>query len=92
MLKLHFKDSRRPPLWIVEKLFSIGSAPDNNLVLDDPSIDPLHANVLHENNRYLLKDNNSSNGCFVNGQRITQKEILRIISTRAASCAAVAVR
>jgi pSer/pThr/pTyr-binding forkhead associated (FHA) protein len=76
MLKLHFKDSRRPPLWIVEKLFSIGSDPDNNLILDDPSIDPLHANILQENNRYLLKDNNSSNGCFVNGQRITQKEIL----------------
>ena len=76
MLKLHFKDSRRPPLWIVEKLFSIGSASDNNLVLDDPSIDPLHAKFIQENNRYLLKDNNSRCGCFVNGQRITQKEIL----------------
>jgi pSer/pThr/pTyr-binding forkhead associated (FHA) protein len=76
MLRLHFKDSRRPPLWIVEKLFAIGSAPDNNLVIDDQSLDPVHAKLILENNRYLLKDNNSRTGCFVNGQRITQKEIL----------------
>ena len=76
MLKLHFKDNRRPPLWVVEKLFSIGSSADNHLVIDDKDIDPIHAKVIQENTRYLLKDNNSTNGCFVNGQRITQKEIL----------------
>src|SRR5690606_34720136 len=76
MLKLHFKDNRRPPLWVVEKLFSIGSAPDNHLTLTESGIDPHHANILLENHRHTRKDNNSSSGCFINGQRITQKEIL----------------
>ena len=76
MLKLHFKDNRRPPVWVVEKLFSIGSAADNHLVIDEQDIDPLHAKVIQENTRYFLKDNNSTSGCFINGQRITQKEIL----------------
>lgn len=75
MLKLHFKDNRRPPLWVVEKLFAIGSASDNHLVLEDGA-DAHHARIIQENNRYYLKDNNSSSGCFINGQRITQKEIL----------------
>lgn len=76
MLKLHFKDNRRPPIWVVEKLFSIGSAADNHLMIDDKSIDPHHAKVTQENSKYFLRDNNSGSGCFINGQRITQKEIL----------------
>ncbi|EIK46996.1 FHA domain protein [Cellvibrio sp. BR] len=35
-----------------------------------------HAKILQENNKHILKDNNSQSGCFVNGQRITQREIL----------------
>ncbi len=76
MLKLHFKDNRQPPVWVVEKLFSLGSASDNHLVVDDPEVDKHHAKILQENNKYLLKDNNSQHGCFVNGQRITLREIL----------------
>lgn len=76
MLKLHFKDNRRPPVWIVEKLFSIGSSAENHLVIGDEGVDPQHAKVIQENTKYFLKDNNSTSGCFINGQRITQKEIL----------------
>lgn len=76
MLKLHFKDQRLPPLWVVEKLYSIGSAPSNQLVLNESSVDPVHARLIRENDKFFIKDNNSSTGCFVNGQRITQKEIL----------------
>lgn len=76
MLKLHFKDNRRPPVWVVEKLFSIGRAADNHLIIDEDGVDPLHAKVIQENTKYFLKDNNSTSGCFINGQRITQKEIL----------------
>lgn len=76
MLKFHFKDNRHPPLWVVEKLFSIGREADNHLVIDEKGIDPHHAKVVQENNKYFLRDNNSASGCFINGQRITQKEIL----------------
>jgi pSer/pThr/pTyr-binding forkhead associated (FHA) protein len=76
MLKLHFKDNRQPPIWVVEKLFALGSSSDNHLVINDPAVDSYHAKIQQENNKYYLKDNNSQSGCFVNGQRITQREIL----------------
>jgi pSer/pThr/pTyr-binding forkhead associated (FHA) protein len=76
MLKLHFKDNRQPPVWVVEKLFALGSGGDNHLVVNDPGVERHHAKILQENNKYYLKDNNSQSGCFVNGQRITQREIL----------------
>ena len=76
MLKLHLKDNQQPPLWVVEKRFHMGSSAENHLVLTEPGIDPIHAKLVQENNKYFLKDNNSSTGSFVNGQRITHKEIL----------------
>lgn len=76
MLKLHFKDNRQPAVWVTEKLYCIGSATDNQLIIRDQSVDPLHAKLFIEDNKYVLKDNNSSSGCFINGQRVTQKEIL----------------
>lgn len=76
MLKLHFKDNRQSACWVTEKLYCIGSASDNQLVINDPSIDSLHAKIFAEDEKYVLKDNNSASGCFINGQRITQKEIL----------------
>ncbi|WP_347330892.1 FHA domain-containing protein [Marinimicrobium locisalis] len=76
MLKLQFKDQRQPAFWVVEKLYSIGSDADNNLVLSDEGIAPLQARLIATAEKIFLKDNNSESGCFVNGQRITQKEIL----------------
>lgn len=76
MLKLHFKDNRQPAVWVTEKLYCIGSASDNQLVIQDQSVDALHAKLFVEDDKYVLKDNNSSSGCFINGQRVTQKEIL----------------
>lgn len=76
MLKLHFKDNRQPAFWVTEKLYCIGSAADNQLIINDASVDPLHAKLIVEDEKFLLKDNNSSSGCFINGQRITQKEIV----------------
>ena len=77
MLKLHFKDNSQPSFWVTDKLYAIGSASDNQLViLNDEMVDKLHAKLIAEDNKFLLKDNNSSHGCFINGQRITQKEIL----------------
>jgi pSer/pThr/pTyr-binding forkhead associated (FHA) protein len=76
MLKLHFKDNRRAPVWVVEKIFCIGREADNHLVIPEAHIDSIHAKILHEDTKYILKDNNSHSGTFVNGQRITLKELL----------------
>jgi pSer/pThr/pTyr-binding forkhead associated (FHA) protein len=76
MLKLQFKDQRRAPFWVIEKQYSIGSDAGNHLVLDDAGVDPLHARLVNSGDRFYLKDNNSRTGCFVNDQRITQKELM----------------
>jgi len=73
MLKLQRKDKPQDPILVIEKLFSIGSANDNNLVLNEPGIDSIHARLVASGGHVTLKDNTSARGSFVNGQRVTQK-------------------
>lgn len=75
MLRLHFKDNQQPPFLVTEKSYCIGSASDNQLIINDESVNSLHAKLIAEDNKWFLKDNNSSSGCYINGQRITNKEI-----------------
>jgi len=75
MLKLQFKDLQRPPFWVVERLYKIGSAAHNHLVLDQEGIAPVHAHLEVSDDKTFLKDNGSETGSFVNGQKVTDAEI-----------------
>jgi|GEM_PF-2598694 len=54
----------------------IGRQPDNDIVLDDPSVSSYHAvATLGSQNSGVLEDNDSSNGTFVDGLRIRRTPI-----------------
>lgn len=75
MLKLQFKDLQRPPIRVVERLYKVGRAADNHLVLDQEGVAAVHACLEVSGGKAVLKDNNSRTGSFVNGQRVTHIEI-----------------
>ncbi len=75
MLKIQFKDKSQEPLWVMEKAFSIGSASKNHLTIESESVSPQHARIMNQGDTFLLKDLGSERGTFVNGRRITQKNI-----------------
>lgn len=77
MLKLHFKDSRQAPIWMVEERFAIGQDRRNQLVLGDPGISAFHAEILQQDGRYYLRDCDSASGTFVNDERISGQYQLR---------------
>lgn len=70
MLKLHFKDGRQAPVWLVEERFVIGQDRRNQLVLTDPGISDCHAEIQQRDGHYYLSDCDSATGTFVNDQRI----------------------
>lgn len=76
MLKIQFKDKSREPFWVMEKSYSIGSAKKNNLCIEHDSVSEQHARISSQDDGFLLKDLGSEGGTFVNGQRITQKNIV----------------
>ena len=59
-----------------EAMITVGRAPNNDIVLRDNSVSKLHAyfEVPKEDALYVLLDNNSKNGTFLNGQRLRPQE------------------
>jgi hypothetical protein len=54
---------------------TIGRAPDNTLVIQDPTVSSRHARLFLQGSQWYVQDLGSTNGTFVNEQRITQYPI-----------------
>ncbi|HUV27494.1 MAG TPA: FHA domain-containing protein [Anaerolineales bacterium] len=50
----------------------IGREPSSTLQIDSPGVSRKHARLTFQNNQYLIEDLGSSNGTFVNGERISK--------------------
>lgn len=55
----------------------IGREQDCQIVLDHPAVSKHHARISNINGQWMIEDFQSSNGTFVNGQRIYQAQTIR---------------
>lgn len=51
---------------------TIGRLPDNNVHIDNLAVSGHHARIVWETDHFVLEDNNSLNGTFVNNRRISR--------------------
>ncbi len=56
-----------------EEKISLGRSGDNDIPIQDPFSSGNHALIYPKDSRYMIRDNNSKNGTFLNGKRV-QKE------------------
>lgn len=66
---------------------SIGREDTNDIVLPHVAVSAKHAELIRTGDKAVLKDLNSTNGVFVNGERITsvelhEKDIISILNTK----------
>ncbi len=54
----------------MSKSVTVGSRPDCELVVNVPSVSGRHCRLTRDENGFVLEDLNSTNGTFVNGERI----------------------
>jgi hypothetical protein len=57
---------------LTQMVVNIGRRPDNQLVIDDPRISRLHAQLRASQGRYMIFDLDSLGGTWVNGARVHQ--------------------
>jgi pSer/pThr/pTyr-binding forkhead associated (FHA) protein len=62
---------------LADRELTIGRTPENQLVLNDPRVSSEHAKIVRTGNDYWLLDLRSSNGTFVNEQRVRDVHLLR---------------
>jgi sigma-B regulation protein RsbU (phosphoserine phosphatase) len=53
-----------------EEKISLGRSGDNDIPIQDPFSSGHHALIYPKDSRYMIRDNNSKNGTFLNGKRI----------------------
>jgi uncharacterized protein YkwD len=56
---------------------TIGSGEENDLVLAHASVSRRHAVIRRQFGRYAVKDLGSTNGTFVNGERVTRVQVIK---------------
>ncbi len=59
-----------------EPIHSIGRTQNNSVCLHDTEISRAHAELIRRDGDYVLRDLNSSNGSFVNGQQTTERKLV----------------
>lgn len=72
-LTARYKDNK---YFMEKEEFIIGRSPECDLIMEDETISGQHAKIICREDELEIVDLNSSNGTFVNGEKITQK-ILR---------------
>lgn len=59
-----------------QKVYVIGSAPDCDIVVDEPHVSGHHCKLHFDRGGFLLEDLQSTNGTYVNGVRISEATII----------------
>lgn len=54
---------------------TIGRLPDNTIVIDNSAVSSHHVRVAREGPQFVVEDLGSTNGTFVNGEKITKKPL-----------------
>lgn len=67
---------QRGELYTLAPLSVIGTEPTCNVVLTDQYMSTKHAEIKAENGLWILRDLGSTNGTYVNDQRISQRELV----------------
>jgi pSer/pThr/pTyr-binding forkhead associated (FHA) protein len=74
-LLLKSKDAAMQEIDITKPTFTIGRKPDNDLVLDDPTVSGHHARIVKIQATYLLEDLKSTNGTLLNSKAVDRRQL-----------------
>lgn len=76
MLKLQFRDRRQEAIWLVDPLFTVGSSPENSLVINESGIAGVHIEIRTENNQTTILCKDPASACYVNDERVLNSKVL----------------
>ena len=72
-ISLHVDNGpRQGSFYAVSSNSRIGRAPDNDIVLNADTISSYHAEIIVRDDKFYIKDMNSTNGTKVNGKRVSE--------------------
>jgi len=76
MLKIQFKDRRKPAMWLVDSSINLGSGKECDIVIDESQVDEIHASLLIEHDDVTLTNRSQNKSVFVNDIPVVQQKEL----------------
>jgi pSer/pThr/pTyr-binding forkhead associated (FHA) protein len=74
-LYLKYEQTLLKELPITQPVVTVGRLPDNTVQLDNPAVSSYHAKIYWDRDHYVVEDNNSLNGTYVNSARVTRSNL-----------------
>ncbi len=74
-LRIYLNDVLMDQVELTKDKMTIGRSDDSDIVLDNSGVSSHHALIQKEAGRYVIADNDSSNGIFVNGDKVDQHRL-----------------
>ena len=74
-LALKFEEKVLKEITLGQSLVTIGRLPDNSVQIDNLAVSGHHAKIYWETDHYVVEDNNSLNGTYVNNRRVTKQAL-----------------
>lgn len=74
-LRVYVADALVQEMALPQQRLTIGRGSDNGLVLNNSGVSRLHAVIDFEDGDYFVQDNESSNGVFVNKQKVQRQKL-----------------
>lgn len=71
-IRVYLNDALIDQVEINEGMLFIGREKNNKIIIENTGVSSHHAMIEVKDNAFILTDNNSTNGVFVNGKKITQ--------------------
>ena len=84
MLKIQFKDRRKPAMWLVDSSIKLGKDPKCDIVIDETQVDAVHCELVVDQAEITLNNLSSNRSVFVNdipvikSQKLTAWDIIKL--------------
>ena len=77
MLKIQFKDRRKPAIWLVDSTFVIGADPSCDIRVEEEGVSPQHAELNISQDEIILKNVSQNRSVFINDVPIVKEQSLK---------------
>lgn len=68
----YFENGKKSTYEMSKPIITIGRNPDNDIIIQNPTVSRTHAKIYFRNGVYNIKDENSTSGILLNGRNITE--------------------
>src|ERR1043165_5714934 len=74
-LYLKFEAAVLKEVTLSQGVITIGRLPDNLVQIDNPAVSGHHARIYWDTDHYVVEDNNSTNGTYINNHRVSKATV-----------------